>query len=607
LNNYRVADLVADFLLAIKVRHVFLVPGGGNMHLVDAVQKNYKIKAVPLHHEQSTVIAAEAYSRISENIGAAMVTTGPGATNAITGVAGAWVESSPIMIFSGQVKTKDIMRSNKLRQNGVQEINIVNMVKYITKFSTTLKTHKNVLNILINSYKLAISGRPGPVWIDIPLDIQSKKIKKINIYKKLYKKNILKKKLNLFRIQKLLNNSKRPVFIIGNGVRISKGYKTINKIAKKFSIPILLTWNAMDILPFNHKLNFGRPGSVALRSSNFIIQNSDLVISVGSSLDNIITGFNPKNFAAKAKKIVVNIDKEVIKNSKIKFICKFYEDANIFLNNFLELKFKQNRYKQWIKYCSKIRNKYRLEKEKNFFVKGKIRHYQLVNSLSKFIPAQKIICTGSSGLSIEQFYAFFKNKKNQRIFLTAGLGSMGFGLPSSIGSYFANNKKSLYLIEGDGSFQMNIQELAVISNYKIPIAIIIFNNNGYASIRNTQKNYFSGRYCGTGPESDLTFPSYFYMARAHKLDYLKISKLKELSKLKKKLKKIKRPIIIDVHLINNETLSPKVASILDVNGKMTSMPLEDMSPLLNINDLKKSMIYDISKNSMHARFKTKNE
>ena len=599
LQYFTVADYIVSFLEHIGSKKVFLLPGGGNMYLVDAVAKNKKIEAIPMHHEQSTGIAAEAYSRISGKLGVALVTTGPGATNVITGVAGAWIESSPMIVISGQVKTKDMIGSKKLRQSGVQEVNIVPMIKNITKYSITLKNEKNLKAVLYKAYHEAISGRPGPVWIDVPLNIQAKKIKKPNFKKR--NKKIVKKKLDIKFLEKILLSSKKPVILIGHGVRIAKAEKLVKKLSNKFSMPLLFTWNAMDMLPFKSENNFGKPGGVALRSPNFIIQNSDLLISIGSSLDNIITAYNPNEFAKYAKKIMVNIDEQVLKYNKIKCEKKIKTDCKLFLNEFLNFKVKNKNWLDWLNFCKNLKKQFKLENEKKFNNHGKIKHYELVKALSTHIPENLLIATGSSGLSIEQFYTFFENKKNQRIFLTSGLGAMGFGLPAAIGSYFANNKRKLCLIEGDGSFQLNLQELAVIAKFRIPIVIIIFNNQGYTSIRNTQKNYFNERYCGTGPEAKLGFPNYDKLSQAYQINYLKLKKREDLNRLKKVFQNINRPIIVDVILEKNETLSPKVSSVVSDTGKIQSLPLEDMSPLLPLNKLREIMQGKISKMSILAR------
>lgn len=600
-SRYRVSDLIADFLIEIGTRHVFILPGGGNMYLIDGLKKNKKINTIPCHHEQTTSIAAEAYTRVSQKIGVAVVTSGPGSTNAITGVVGSWIESSPLIVISGQVKTKDLMKNNNLRQNGVQEVNIVKMIDKVTKFSITIKSTNKIIQILNKAYDRAISGRPGPVWIDIPLDIQGKIIKKpkrILKIKKIKDEDISINKIK--KVEKLLLKSSRPVFLIGHGARISKSKENFLKLIKKLNIPCLFTWNTMDFLPFSHKLNYGRPGNVAIRSSNFIIQNSDLLISIGCKLDNIVTAYNPKNFAPYAKKVYVNIDQHTYKNLKLKINIFFKNDANRFIIELGKIKIKK-KYPDWIKFCDNLKEKYKLENEKKFHPSGEITHYQAVNALSKYIPKNKIIATGSSGLAIEQFYTFFKNKINQRIFLTSGLGSMGFGIPASIGASFGSKNKEMFLVEGDGSFHMNLQDLAVISKFNLPICIFIFNNNGYASIRNTQKNYFKNRYCGTGPEANLSFPNYEKICKAYKIKHYLIKDTKDLIKIKFLANKVKYPKLVEIKLKKNEILSPKVSALIKPDKGIISMPIEDMSPLLKIDELKSNLLIPLSKSSLLAR------
>ena len=599
-SNYRVSDLIADFLCEIGSRHAFALSGGGNMYLIDALNKNKNIEIIPFHHEQTASIAAEAYSRVSEKLGVAVVTSGPGSTNAITGVVGAWIESSPMIVISGQVKTKDLMKNYKQRQNGVQEVNITEMIKKVTKFSITIKNKKNIIKILNKAYQLSITDRPGPVWIDIPLDIQGAVIKKPKKIFYPFKKKISKiKNEEISKFTKLLNKSERPIFLIGNGARLSKSKANFVKTLNNLKIPSLFTWNAMDFVEFNNNLNFGRPGNVALRSSNLIVQNSDLVIAVGCKLDNIITAYNPKNFAPGAKKVYVNIDKVAYKSLRVNIDLFINNDANNFFNKIKKLKINK-KFTNWIKYCNQIKDRYKIENEKKFKEKGTIHHFQAVDILSKNIKKNKIIATGSSGLAIEQFYTFFKNKSGQRIFLTSGLGSMGYGIPASIGACFGVNKNSMFLIEGDGSFHMNIQDLAVISEYKLPIGIFIFNNNGYASIRNTQKNYFKSDFFGTGPEAKLFFPNLKKIASAYNVSYLKIKKVEDFKKLKN-VNNLKKPKIFEIIVKQNEELSPKVSAIIKPGKPIISMPLEDMSPLLNIDELKNSMLRNLSPKSKSAR------
>ena len=602
---YRVADYISDFLVDKKIKHTFLLPGGGNMYLVDGVGKNRNIEVVPCLHEQGVSIAAEAYSRITENIGVGIITSGPGSTNAITGVAGSWIDSIPLLIISGQVKTDDIMKNNLIRQKGVQEVDIISMVKKITKFSQTIKRKEDIKIVLEKAFYFATNDRPGPTWIDIPLDIQgapidSSKLKGWKITT--FKKNKKIKKQNIAKVLKLISQSERPIILVGHGVRLSGKTKLFQNVINKLGIPVVTTWNAMDLLPYKHKLNIGRPGVVALRAPNFAVQNSDLLISIGSRLDNIITAFDSKNFARSAKKIVIDIDKNEINKLDMRIDLAIQSDAKLFLESLLA-NFKINKFNfiKWQKKCLQWKNKYTINDGKNFNKRKTINHYEFVESLSNILPKKSIISTGSSGLGIEVFYSVFKNKIGQRIFLTSGLGAMGYGLPSAIGACFANFKKPMILIEGDGSFQLNLQEMAVISQFNLPICIIIMNNKGYASIRNTQKNYFNSRYVGTGKEGGLNLPSFKKISELYNISYVNISKKNEMNKKLTKILKIKWPVIVDVNLAFNEVLSPKVSAIPLSNGSIVSMPLEDMSPLLTIEQLKQEMIIDLSKRSFEAR------
>ena len=462
-NIYRVADYVADFISnANKLRQVFLLPGGGNMYLVDAMGKCHGIEVVACLHEQAASISAEAYSRINENIGVALVTSGPGATNAITGVVGAWIESVPLIIISGQVKRSDMMNDAPLRQNGVQEVDIISMVKKITKYAVTVKKPENIRSIMEQAFYHASNGRKGPVWIDIPLDIQSAplNLESLKGWKQTPYSNI--KAINNSQIEnlnQLITNSKRPILLAGHGVRLSGGADIFEEVVNKLGIPTLMTWNAMDLLPYDHLLNIGRPGVVAMRASNFALQNSDLLISIGCRLDNIITAFNPKKFASSAKKIVVDIDQNEIDKLDMNIAMSINCEAKTFLNVLNKnINLKNADWINWQRKCQSWKKKYFVNDGKPFPKNGKISHYHFTDELSQILPPNITISTGSSGLGVEAFYTVFRNKEGQRLYLTSGLGAMGYGLPSAIGACFANNKKPMVLIEGDGSLQLNIQE-----------------------------------------------------------------------------------------------------------------------------------------------------
>ena len=596
MQKTRVADYVASFIKKIGVDCVFMVPGGGAMFLNDAIQCKKGLDYVANHNEQASSISAEAYSRVTENIGVAVVTTGPGSTNAITGVAGAWIESVPLMIISGQVKTSDLKGNSGVRQMGPQEVDIVSIVKPITKYAATVKDPKKIRSELEKAYHLATTGRKGPVWIDIPLDIQAAPIVAETLieFKALSNK---KKSFNKYNeILNLINSSNRPIILAGHGIRLSKASKDFTKMCRILKIPVVTTWNAMDLLPDSSKLNIGKPGTVALRAPNFAIQNSDLLISIGSRLDNIITAYNPKNFAKNAKKIIVDIDLNELHKFKMKIDFKINMDAKLFIESLNSRLTKTNvkKFSGWIKKCNEWKKKYPINDGNKFTSNKIISHLQLVDFLSDQLPKNSLIVTGSSGLAIESFYMAFRNKPGQRIFLTSGLGAMGYGLPALIGALNSNKYKEIICIESDGSLLMNLQEILTLKLSKKPFKLFILNNNGYASIRNTQKNYFNKRYIATGPESNLYLPDICKIFSSIGINAFKVKDLNSLSKGINAVLKSKKSIVCDISLKSDDTLWPKSAAIPQKNGSMLSMPLEDMTPLLSREQLKEEMIYPLN-------------
>jgi len=605
MDIYRVSDYIADFVADKGVRHVFLLPGGGAMHLVDAMGKNERITAVPCLHEQACAISAEAYARINENLGVAVVTTGPGATNAITGVAGAWIESVPMLVISGQVKRTDMLNGAPLRQKGVQEVDIISMVKSITKYAVTIRQPEDIRQELEKAIHLAKSGRQGPVWIDVPLDVQGAPVDPATlsgIACSAEKVGEAVAQENLVRICSLLREAKRPLVLAGHGIRLSGATEIFRNLVEKLGIPVVATWNALDLLPYEHPLLVGRPGVVALRAPNFAVQNCDLLISIGSRLDNIITAYSPRGFARGARKIVVDVDNHEIDKLDMDIELAVEADAREFLTGLATHveTMPQLGISEWREECVSWKDRYGLRSEFSFSSDGPISHYQFIDALSDAVPPDTLISTGSSGLAVEVFYAVFRNKPGQRVFLTSGLGSMGYGLPAAIGACFANGCKPMVAVESDGSLQLNIQELATLRAFNLPICLIILNNQGYASIRNTMRNYFSGRYVGTGPEAGLWLPDLEELARTYELGFRRISTVSDLDALPEIIAS-DGPLIVDIRLTPDEALSPKVAALPQADGSIISMPMEDMSPLLPLDVLKSEMIVALTEASLRCK------
>lgn len=600
----RVADYLMSRLADLGIDHVFVLPGGGAMHLNDGLACEPRITAVPCHHEQACGIAAEAWGRVAGKFGVAMVTTGPGATNVITPVAGAWIESIPMLVISGQVKRADLLLDRPLRQGGVQEVDIVPIVRSITKYAVTVQDPATIRYHLERALHQMQDGRAGPVWLDIPLDVQAAQIVPAALVG--YgpeAKTLPDLDGPIQRTLELIAAAERPLILAGHGVRLAGAAKRFLAFAENLNIPVATTWNALDLIPWAHPLCIGRPGVVALRAANFAVQNCDLLISIGSRLDNIITAYNPRGFARAARKIVVDVDPEEITKLDMDIDLRLPVDAGVFIDA-LAAKAKSlpmTDRTAWHQRCGDWKRRYAVGEGQAFRTDGAISHYHFVSALSDAAPADTLVSTGSSGLGVEAFYTVFRNKPGQRVFLTSGLGAMGYGLPAAIGACLAGGRRPMIAVESDGSLELNLQELATLKGQKLPICLMIMNNGGYCSIRNTQRNYFNERYLGIDPASGLWLPDLERIAEVYDLPFLKIEDAKDIDAALNQALALPRPCLIEVRLINDETLAPKSAAVPQPDGSMISMPLEDMSPLLPLRQLEEEMLIPLLPQSIQVK------
>jgi acetolactate synthase-1/2/3 large subunit len=596
----RVADYIFGFVAAQGVCTVFMVPGGGAMYLVDAAGMAPGISVVPNHHEQASAIAAEAYARINGHLGVALVTTGPGATNAITGVAGAWIESVPMLILSGQVKRADLKGNTGVRQRGPQEVDIVSLVKPITKYAVTVMDAADIRFHLEQAVSLATTGRRGPVWLDIPLDIQACMIDPDSL-RPFEPEPLVKPCLSaaVGRVVELINQAERPLILAGHGIRLARAAGAFRELYERLTIPVVTTWNAMDLIPAGHALSVGKPGSVALRPPNFAVQNSDLLIAIGARLDNVVTAFNPARFGRDAKKVVVDVDAAELQKLTYPIDVKIEADAADFIAALLAgcNRVAAKDRSPWLQRCADWKSRYPVNDGAPFATRGPISHYHLMQVLADEVPEDTLVVTGSSGLGVEAFYTVFQNKPGQRVFLTSGLGSMGYGVPAMIGAGIANGRKPFVGVEGDGSLQMNLQELATLRAQSLPVRLFIINNGGYASIRNTQRTYFSGRYVGTGSEAGLFLPDTVAVAQAMGIPASRVTGAADLRSAVRQTLATTGPVILEVQVQNAETLWPKVTAMPQANGSMLSMPLEDMAPLLPREELRAQMLVPLAPES----------
>ncbi len=568
------SDYVLNFLVKKKVKKVFLITGGAISFMVDAFSRNKKIKYISVAHEQGAAMMADSYSRLGPNFSCTMVTSGPGATNLLTGIACSYFDSIPSLHICGQVNTYEQQSSNKstlnVRQVGFQETDIVNISKPITKFSYKINDPKEIRYILEKSYHIATTGRPGPVLIDIPMDLQRiklnpKRLKSFNHPKR--KKNI-KIDSHVNFIIKQINKSKKPVIILGGGIKYAKAEKKLQNFLKNLDIPIVSTWSGVDLIDHSEKKYIGNIGVYGSRAANFTIQNSDLFISLGTRLDTRVTGGVPKNFARKAQKIMVDIDRnELNKKRGLKIDLKVNENVKNFIDKFTKANKSKISKKEWLNKCFYWKNKYPLVQKKFLKEKKYVNPYIFIEHLSKILTKKDIIIADDGGHLTWTLQAF-KVKYGQKLFSAFGNSPMGYSLPASIGASVAKKNNRIICIDGDGSIQINLQELHTIDKLKLPIKVFILNNNGYGIIKQFQELYLGKRFEASG--KGVSNPNFKKISEAFNIKYNLIKNHKDLSKLSRIISS-KKAEIIEVMLKPNQKIIPKL---------QFGNPIEDMSPLL---------------------------
>jgi len=583
------SDYVLKFLEKKKVKNVFTITGGAICFLMDAFSRNKNMTYTSVAHEQAAAMMADSYSRFGPNFSATMVTSGPGATNLLTGIACSWFDSIPSLHICGQVNRHELSNfhksTKKVRQVGFQETDIVSMAKPITKFAYQLKNENEIKYILEKAYYIAQTGRPGPVLIDIPMDLQRKIIdlKKLKSFKtktvKINKPNLLNK---INEIIKHLKKSKRPVIILGGGIRISKTIKNLNLFLKKFNIPVVTTWSGVDSITHDSKNYIGNIGVYGSRAANFVIQNSDFVLSLGSRLDTRITGGVPKNFAREAVIASVDIDKEELnKDRGLKIKIKINESLSIFFETFNKnaKRLKISKIK-WVQQSLLWKKKYPIILQEYRAQKKYINPYFFMEKLSKYLYKDDVV-VADDGAHLTWTIQSLKVLKQQRLFSAFGNSPMGYAFPAAIGASIALNKKKVVCIDGDGSIQINIQELQTLVANKLPIKIIIINNEGYGIIKQFQELYLNKRYEAVDPKKGVTNPNFSKIAKAYGINYSEIKKNSEIDKILKKTLKSSKPEFINIFVKPNQKIIPKLAF---------GSPLEDLSPYLPQKEFLENML-----------------
>lgn len=586
-----VADLIAEFLEEKNIDTVFGIIGSANAYIFDSINKRGYTKIVYMHHEQAAVMAAGAYYRASGKVSAAIVTAGGGASNAITGVITNWADSIPCLIISGQESTKYIKEHESLRMIGTQGIKIVDIIKNITKYSKTIIKKETIIEELEKAYFISSSDRPGPVWLDIPFDIQSQKINldkltKFELQSKLPNHQLLN---DIQQVISLIKTAKRPLILAGNGIKLSNSKNKFENLINTIKIPTVFSWLGIDILPENNPYNFGRPGLYGQRHSNFVIQNCDLLIVLGCRLPITLTGYNINNFAPEAKIVMINNDKNELDKSD-RYDIKIQEDVGVFIDEFMNLSDLSFECSEWFEKCKSYYNNYPTIEPHH--IQDDILYdnsYVMVDKISNLVEENSIIVF-EQGTPLASGHQAFKVKKDQTVFASCGLGEMGNGLPSSIGAWFGGKNKSILCLMADGSLMMNLQELQTIIGYKIPIKIILFNNDGYLFIKHTQKMLFDGRYTGVNENTGVSLPKFEKICNAFGIKYYNSSttSLDEFMKFKNN-----SACMYECFMNPEQELSPKVKGIV-TKDEIIAPPLEEMSPLLPLEEIKINMISKIN-------------
>ncbi len=648
----KVSNYIAGKLVEEGIRHVFTVTGGGAMHLNDGLGHQEGLECIYNHHEQACAMAADSYARIHNQIAAVCVTTGPGGTNAITGVVGAWLDSIPMLVLSGQVRYDTTARWSGvgIRAMGDQEFDICQAVSSMTKYCEMVTDPKRIRFCLEKALYLARSGRPGPCWLDIPLDVQGAFVEEEDLggfdpedYEaggsgwgdgsgragkpshpaKIReddagfgeKRQVLPGEPEAALMEKVLDKireAKRPVFYVGNGIRIAGAYEVFLEAAELLGIPVVTGWNIQDAIWDEHPLYAGRPGNMGDRPGNFSVQNSDLVFSVGSRLSIRQVGYNYKTWARKAYVIMNDVDQEELKKPSVHVDLPVHADGKVFLEKLVEqLKEGQQegrlpkplfgggeglKGKNWIETCQMWREKYPviLPKHLSQGDDKEANVYALVRELSSRLKEGQITVSGNGSACVAGGHSYII-KKGQRFISNSAIAAMGYDLPAAIGAYMADHSQDIILLTGDGSIQMNLQELQTIIHHRMAIKIFVINNNGYHSIRQSQQNFFEGALVGVGTDSgfkgpDLSFPSMEKLAGAYGYPYFCARHNSQLAQAIEGALAVPGPAICEVMVSTDQNFEPKSSARKMPDGTITSPPLEDLAPFLPEEEMDANMI-----------------
>jgi acetolactate synthase I/II/III large subunit len=580
----KLSDFVVRYLEKQGVRHIFTVSGGGIMHLLDSFGRSERIGYTCNYHEQASAIAAEGYARATGELGVCLVTTGPGSTNALSGIAGAWVDSIPVLVLSGQVRRDLIAPLGTLRQLGPQEIDIVSMAKPVTKFATTVMDPASIRKSLDLAVGEATHGRPGPVWVNIPLDVQGASIEEPLPVEECGPVEVPARAEEWEKVSlawRMLHEAKRPIVVLGNGVHLGHAEGVLESFLGALPCPVLLTIGAMDLLDERHPLYQGRFGPLGQRRANFALQNADLLLSIGASMSVSTIGFNINGFAPRAKRVMVNIDEAELARPTYLADLPVRMDCGRFMEGVTRLATGNpiRIPEAWIEACRRWKRAYPVVTPDYYEDEAHVHSYVFAHELSKLLTPEDTLLTGNS-LDAWSVYHSFEVQRGQRVFTNVNYGAMGWDLPAAVGAAVGGKGQRTVLITGDGSLQFNVHELMTIGHYGLNVKIFVQNNGGYESIRATQNNFFAGRFVGSDGSSGVGNPDFAMLAAAYGLRYERIERNGEIGAKARSVLESKGPVLCELNLSRNQTRSPKASSFKREDGTMESKPLEDMFPFL---------------------------
>ncbi len=590
MSKIKLSDYIAKRLKEVHhVDHFFMVSGGGAMHLNDSLGRYLSYTAN--HHEQACAIAAEGYARINQRLAVVNVTTGPGGLNCLNGVFGQWTDSVPVLYISGQVKYSTTMESCKnihLRQLGDQEVDIISVVSPLTKYAKMVIDPTEIKYHLDRAIYEATSGRKGPVWLDIPMNVQSALIEEDDLKEFITpSKSVYDLKIN--SVIEKLKTAKRPLLVCGHGIRLAGQKNELLSLLDNTDIPVVTTFNGVDLIPTEHKNFCGRIGTVGQRAGNFTLQNADLIIFLGTRNNIRQISYNWENFAKNAYKIVVDIDEEELDKPTIVPDLKICADLSDFIPKFSKL-FPNLELSEWLRFCKNLVKKYSFENTKEYHSKDNIINvYDFIHKLSELMSCGDILVAGNGSACVCTHQTFII-KENQRVFWNSGDASMGYDLPAAIGACYEANGRNVISLAGDGSIMMNIQELQTVLYNKLPLKIFIINNSGYSSIRQTQRNFFEGHMTGSGSDSGVSVPDFCKLAAGFGINAVKISSPEEMDSKIKDVLLHREPVICEVMVQKEYAFLPKLSAKKLDDGTMISPTLEDMFPFLDREEFNKNII-----------------